>query len=223
MNTNFDYIILAAEHSKLIKVKEVFAVERTQKTIWAGFQFRTPDWDIMSKTVVFQKVAPRCAIENTPIHVVLDDTGICEIPMEVLQDEGAFQVGIFGINGEARLVTNFINVKVEPGCYTKGTSPDIPTATIYEQIINELAKKQPLLTPGNNILIDSNNVISSKPFVINASTHYDFPSVGAVDVIYKAAKEGKIYQWDNETLSYTVLGDSTQDISLIYGGNASGE
>lgn len=29
MNTNFDYIILAAEHGKLIKVKEVFAVEGT--------------------------------------------------------------------------------------------------------------------------------------------------------------------------------------------------
>lgn len=223
MNNNFDYIILAAEHGKLIKVKEVFAVEGTQKTIWAGFQFRTSDWDTMGKTVVFQQVAPRCAVENTPIHVVLGDNGICEIPMEVLKDEGAFQIGIFGVNGEKRLVTNFISVEVEAGCYINGSAPDVPTTSVYEQITSELAKKQPMLTPGSNILIDSDNIISSRPFVVNASTHYDFPSIGQVDVIYKAAKEEKIYQWDEEKLTYVVLCDFTKDVDLIYGGSANGK
>lgn len=223
MNNNFDYIILAAEHGKLIKVKEVFAVAGTQKTIWASFQFRTSDWDTMGKTVVFQQVAPRCAVENTPIHVVLGDNGICEIPMEVLKDEGAFQIGIFGVNGEKRLVTNFISVEVEAGCYINGSAPDVPTTSVYEQITSELAKKQPMLTPGSNILIDSDNIISSRPFVVNASTHYDFPSIGQVDVIYKAAKEEKIYQWDEEKLTYVVLCDFTKDVDLIYGGSANGK
>lgn len=223
MNNNFDYIILAAEHGKLIKVKEVFAVEGTQKTIWAGFQFRTPDWDGMGKTVVFQKVAPRCAVENTPIHVVLGDDGICEIPMEVLKDEGAFQIGIFGVKDEQRLVTNFIRFEVKVGCYIDGSTPDAPTTSVYEQIISELAKKQPMLISGENVSIDSDNVISSRPFVVNASTHYDFPSIGEADVIYKAAKEEKIYQWDEEKLTYIVLCDFTKDVDLLYGGNANGE
>lgn len=223
MNNNFDYIILAAEHGKLIKVKEVFAVEGTQKTIWAGFQFRTSDWDGMGKTVVFQKVAPRCAVENTPIHVVLGDDGICEIPMEVLKDEGAFQIGIFGVKDEQRLVTNFIRFEVKVGCYIDGSTPDAPTTSVYEQIISELAKKQPMLISGENVSIDSDNVISSRPFVVNASTHYDFPSIGEADVIYKAAKEEKIYQWDEEKLTYIVLCDFTKDVDLIYGGNANGE
>lgn len=58
--------------------------------------------------------------------------------------------------------------------------------------------------------------------VYNANTHYDFPSVGSVDVIYKAQLEGRIYQWDPDGLKYTVLGSSTEitDIDCINGGNA---
>lgn len=62
--------------------------------------------------------------------------------------------------------------------------------------------------------------------VVNASTHYEFPSVGRENVIYKAETEKKIYQWNPITFQYEVLGDTGSgeilDITLINGGNANG-
>lgn len=61
--------------------------------------------------------------------------------------------------------------------------------------------------------------------VINGETHYDFPSVGKVDVIYKASSEKKIYQWNAKDLRYeevseTELTGDLADIDVINGGNA---
>jgi hypothetical protein len=62
--------------------------------------------------------------------------------------------------------------------------------------------------------------------VMNAQTHYDFPSIGRVNTIYKAESEKKIYQWNPITLTYEVLGNTevggVLDIDLINGGNANG-
>ena len=64
-----------------------------------------------------------------------------------------------------------------------------------------------------------------EPLVINANTHYEFPSVGNVNAIYKAYSEKLIYQWNEKDLKYEVLGaieNSFQEITLINGGNSSG-
>lgn len=60
--------------------------------------------------------------------------------------------------------------------------------------------------------------------VLNANTHYDFPSVGSVDVIYKAQEEQMIYQWNPTELKYEPLSSAgTEEINLINGGSASGD
>ena len=59
--------------------------------------------------------------------------------------------------------------------------------------------------------------------VFNAQTHYDFPSIGSTNVIYKAEQERKIYQWSEVSLKYEVLSEievTVQDLKLIHGGNA---
>lgn len=64
-----------------------------------------------------------------------------------------------------------------------------------------------------------------EPLVYNAKTHYDFPSVGDVNVIYKAQEEKMIYQWNPTELKYEALGAvdiDTDNIKLIYGGDAYG-
>lgn len=61
--------------------------------------------------------------------------------------------------------------------------------------------------------------------VFNAETHFDFPSIGSVNVIYKAQAEKKIYQWNPEELSYELLNEveiTIQDLEMINGGNAYG-
>ena len=61
--------------------------------------------------------------------------------------------------------------------------------------------------------------------VYNAETHYDFPSVGSVDMIYKAQSERLIYQWNPDELKYETIGSTGGDlgnIEIINGGNANG-
>ena len=65
--------------------------------------------------------------------------------------------------------------------------------------------------------------VSGGSKVFNADTHFDFPSIGSVDFIYKAYKEKKTYQWNAETLVYEPLNESNIDnVNLINGGNADG-
>ena len=60
--------------------------------------------------------------------------------------------------------------------------------------------------------------------VVNAATHFDFPSIGDVNTIYKAEEEKKIYQWNSMSLVYEVISDNRglDDIEIINGGNANG-
>ena len=61
--------------------------------------------------------------------------------------------------------------------------------------------------------------------VFNAKTHYEFPSIGSIDMIYKAESERKIYQWNDQELKYEVLSEieiTMQDLEVIHGGNANG-
>ena len=64
--------------------------------------------------------------------------------------------------------------------------------------------------------------------VVNASTHYDFPSIGREDVIYKAESEKLLYQWNTTDLKYEVVGKveasgDLADIEVINGGGANNE
>ena len=77
-------------------------------------------------------------------------------------------------------------------------------------------------TPWNSLPYQNSNS------VVNANTKAEFPNIGVVDVIYKASKEQKLYQWNHETLAYEALftsgegGADFSDIEYIYGGNAYG-
>lgn len=63
--------------------------------------------------------------------------------------------------------------------------------------------------------------------IINKPTHYDFPSIGKSNVIYKAESEKMIYQWNSSSLRYEPLNATESsgglvNIELINGGNAYG-
>lgn len=64
--------------------------------------------------------------------------------------------------------------------------------------------------------------------VVNAQTHYDFPSIGSVNTIYKAEAEKSIYQWNAIDFKYELIGSTEisgdlSEISIIHGGNAAEE
>lgn len=45
----------------------------------------------------------------------------------------------------------------------------------------------------------------SETLIFNALTRNDFPSIGRIDMLYKATKENQLYQWDNENQTYNLL------------------
>ena len=79
------------------------------------------------------------------------------------------------------------------------------------------------VTPWNELeYVNSDN---GQGGVYNAQTHLEFPSIGSVNMIYKAQAEKKIYQWNPDNLTYEALNEveiSIQDLELINGGNAYG-
>ena len=100
----------------------------------------------------------------------------------------------------------------------------------------DIVSKVDTTLPEENIPADSKTVgnkladldakiadLESTSNVFNANTHFDFPSVGSVNMIYKAYKEKKTYQWNAEELRYEALDvDILEDISVINGGAANG-
>ena len=75
------------------------------------------------------------------------------------------------------------------------------------------------ITPWNDL-----PYIEGKTNVANSRTVSDFPIIGDPNVIYKAASESCLYQFNPETGSYEKLSDglSIDNINLINGGSANG-
>jgi len=107
------------------------------------------------------------------------------------------------------------------------------TASRWSELNLVLAAGEPgFVTDENRLKIgDGTTAWNDLPYVgescvVNASTRYDFPSVGKANVIYKAESEQMIYQWNPTALRYEALNSVESDvpleINLIHGGNANG-
>lgn len=104
------------------------------------------------------------------------------------------------------------------------------TAARWAEVNPVLAAGEPgFVTDENRLKIgDGITLWNDLPFqgegcVFNAQTHYDFPSIGKVNTIYKAESEKIIYQWNPTELKYEALnisGETALDITLINGGDA---
>lgn len=124
----------------------------------ANFNFISDDWEY-PLTAVFTS-----DVEKIPYTILVGQSeeleeNECLIPWEVLQSSGNVYVSVFC--GDLH-TTNTVKFKVVKSGYTEGEIPPSPTPTIYEQILQALDSKQPMLTAGENITISDNNVISAE-------------------------------------------------------------
>lgn len=92
---------------------------------------------------------------------------------------------------------------------------------------NLLTENKTIVGAINEILEMIPDDVMTEKQVYNADTHYDFPSIGSVNVIYKAYTERKTYQWNEEKMIYETLDEDdinadVSDVTLIDGGNADG-
>ena len=106
------------------------------------------------------------------------------------------------------------------------------TAARWNEVNPVLAESEPGFVTDENRLKIGDGITAWKdlPYmgessVVNANTHYDFPSIGRANVIYKAETEKKIYQWNSTDLKYEIISSTDEsgsliDIELIHGGHA---
>lgn len=90
-------------------------------------------WTGYTKTAVFWRS------EADAYHVLLDNTGTCQLPPEVTGDQGTIYFGVFGVNGSKQRTSNVLTYRIEKGAITVATAPSDPTPDIYTQMLAEVA------------------------------------------------------------------------------------
>lgn len=104
------------------------------------------------------------------------------------------------------------------------------TAARWAELNPILEQGEPGFVYDNNLLKIGDGVtrwndlpyIQGKTEVSNFNSSSDFPLYGDSSVIYKAANEKSLYQFNSATMKYEKLSDGKQieDINYINGGNA---
>ncbi len=123
--------ILYADKNKLIVRKRGPLTSGSVGVYPVRFEFST-DWDGLSRTAVFQA-------DGEPVRMLLDESGACSIPREVLVKPGVrLKAGVYGVQGgEIVLPTIWADL----GEILRGvTMPDggtyPPTPELWEQALN---------------------------------------------------------------------------------------
>lgn len=99
-------------------------------------------WDGFAKTAIFYN-------DPAKVYAVLVADNAAVVPHEVMADDGAFYMGVFGTNaaGQTR-TTEVLALEVVQGAITTATAVSDPTPDIYQQI---LAQHAMLLARVNNL------------------------------------------------------------------------
>lgn len=91
-----------------------------------------PKWDGFAKTAVFY----RDGVDN--LEVLIDENNECIIPKEVLQEEGTFYFGVFGIKDNSVKTSEVMRYRVKHGAVSGTVAPE-PTPDIYTQIMSRMS------------------------------------------------------------------------------------
>ena len=115
---------------QLVRNEELIVVASSREYLSTAFIF-SQEWDDCTKTAVFRKAS------DEAFSVFLDENNSCVVPWEVIACPH-FTVSVFGVCGDERITTNQVVVKVEVCGYGEGKTPEDPTPSVYEEIINKL-------------------------------------------------------------------------------------
>lgn len=115
------------------------------------FQFDN-SWDGLEKTAVFR-------VGEETVSTLLDETGICVIPWEVLQDaKRTLYAGVYGTkDGNIVLPTIWASLGEIKQGVNPGESTQPPTPSVYEQILAEIGNLDNLATSEKDSLVSAIN------------------------------------------------------------------
>ena len=112
------------------------------------------EWNGLEKTAVFK------AGDNT-VSILLDETGMCNIPWEVLQDaKRTLYVGVYGTrDGNIVLPTIWASCGEVKCGVNPGESTQPPTPSVYDQILGYIGNLDELKTENKGSLVGAINEI----------------------------------------------------------------
>ena len=121
---------------RLIRTDKLRPVADSKNFLGAEFEF-SHQWSGCEKTAIFK------SSDGDAFSVLLNEDK-CAVPYEV--SGGEFYVSVFGIKDEMRITSDEISVFVEVSGYTEGETPQEPTQTVYEQILNRISESEAMIS-----------------------------------------------------------------------------
>ncbi len=120
---------------KLKRAKNDYIVADSKNFISADFEF-SQEWTNMQKSAIFKNA-------DTAYTVLLTDNE-CAVPYEVTGAD--FCVSVFGVGENMRITSDEIVIRVEETGYCEGETPQEPTQSVYEQIVERLSDAEDVHT-----------------------------------------------------------------------------
>lgn len=119
-------LIFSITNQHITRTDSEIVVADSRNYLNATFSFSS-DWDdVAAKTAVFK--------HGEEAYTVILNNNACLVPHEVIKS-GHFNVSVFGGN---RITVDIARVDVYPSGYEEGQTPEDPTPSVYEQIIEDL-------------------------------------------------------------------------------------
>jgi hypothetical protein len=129
----------------------------------AQFTFKSSDWNGKAKTALFR-------LGDVSYSVLLDGSGTCKVPAEVLVRSDSryarihgskFHVSLVGTYGTTRITTNELETKLNTSGYADAETPADPTEGQYEQILTAYADAQTACDDAKAECQDNRNILAN--------------------------------------------------------------
>ena len=121
-------LIFSIEKQVMARTDSLVIASHSKKVHSCSFTF-SEEWQDMTKSATFKK--------NHITYDVLLDNDSCTIPSEVLRSTGAFEVGVYGSDGQRTITSNLVSVEVVAGSPTEGLESHT-TPSMFEQIMDKI-------------------------------------------------------------------------------------
>ncbi len=96
-------------------------------------------WDNYTKVAVFSRTDDTADEEPIAIELLNDS---CDVPFEVIEEEGTVLIGVFGVLGDVTRTSTNIEYNIVKGSLLNGRAPAAPTKNIYQQLLEKYTQLQ---------------------------------------------------------------------------------
>ena len=112
----------------LVEMPPIYSGDVNYDTV--SFDFDTT-WNDYTKTAIFYQSKDKAYSQ------LLDASGSCKIPKEVLASKGICYIGVFGVYDNTVITSQVLRYRILEGAITEDLNIPDPTPSIYEQILSK--------------------------------------------------------------------------------------